>query len=129
MEISAPVGYVINETPTEFIVSSSPSSQLEYDLIGDSVTAWNTKVKTEVPVTKTWVGKELNEVTVRLYADGEEKESAVLTAGGEWKHVFGNLPKYDDQDGHEIEYTVTEDAIEEGVDRPRDGKGDRKPSG
>ena len=112
VEISAPVGYVINETPTEFIVSSSPSSQLEYDLIGDSVTAWNTKVKTEVPVTKTWVGKELNEVTVRLYADGEEKESAVLTAGGEWKHVFGNLPKYDDQDGHEIEYTVTEDAIE-----------------
>ena len=48
----------------------------------------------------------------RLYADGKETDSAVLTAGGEWKHVFVNLAKYDDQDGHEIEYTVTEDAIE-----------------
>ena len=200
VETEAPTGYELNETPTEFILSETPSSQMEYDLIGDSVTAWDTKVKTEIPVNKRWhgpagqsvtvllkagdqtiqtatlneennwqytftgidkydsdgevieykveeepldgytaeisgnpegytitntstetldipvekkwVGPAADSVTIRLLADGQEKESIVLTEEGEWKHIFNDLPKYDRNDGHEIEYTVQEDPLE-----------------
>lgn len=199
VETEAPTGYELNETPTEFILSETPSSQMEYDLIGDSVTAWDTKVKTEIPVNKRWhgpagqsvtvllkagdhtiqtatlneennwqytftgidkydsdgevieykveeepldgytaeisgnpegytitntstetldipvekkwVGPAADSVTIRLLADGQEKESIVLTEEGEWKHIFNDLPKYDRNDGHEIEYTISEDDI------------------
>ena len=68
--------------------------------------------KLDIPVLKVWVGKAAKQVTIRLMADGIETSSAVLTEESNWKHTFKDLPKYDDKDGHEIKYTVTEDAIE-----------------
>ena len=77
---------------------------------GFTVTNTNTE-KVNIPVTKTWVGKAADSVTVKLLADGVVKETATLNAAGNWKHTFANLPKYDANDGHEIVYTVKEDAI------------------
>uniref|UniRef100_UPI000481AE9C Cna B-type domain-containing protein n=1 Tax=Streptococcus castoreus TaxID=254786 RepID=UPI000481AE9C len=31
-----------------------------------------------------------------------------LTAATDWKHTFKDLPKYDEKDGHEITYTISE---------------------
>ena len=69
----------------------------------------NEKVK--VPVEKTWVGPKQSKVTVRLYADGVEKQKVELSKANNWKHEFENLPKYN-ADGSEIKYTVKEDAVE-----------------
>ena len=69
----------------------------------------NEKVK--VPVEKTWVGPKQSKVTVRLFADGVEKQKVELSAANNWKHEFENLPKYN-ADGSEIKYTVKEDAVE-----------------
>ena len=73
---------------------------------GFTVTNTNTE-KISVPVKKVWVGKEADSATIKLLADGTEKESITLTKDDNWEHTFSNLPKYAD-DGHEIEYTVDE---------------------
>ena len=38
-------------------------------------------------------------------ADGTEKDSVVITSENNWTHTFGDLPKYDENDNHEIEYS------------------------
>ena len=73
---------------------------------GFTVTNSNTE-KISVPVKKVWVGEEADSATIKLLADGTEKESVTLTKDDNWEHTFSNLPKYAD-DGHEIEYTVDE---------------------
>jgi len=73
---------------------------------GFTVTNTNTE-KISVPVKKVWVGKEAGSATIKLLADGTEKERVTLTKDDNWEHTFSNLPKYAD-DGHEIEYTVDE---------------------
>lgn len=67
--------------------------------------------KISVNVTKKWVGKEADSVTVKLLADNAEKQEATLTRDNNWKHEFKNLPKYDKDDGHEIIYTVKEENV------------------
>ena len=62
-----------------------------------------------IPVQKKWVGPSLDAVTIRLYADGKEKASAVLTESNGWKYSFSSLPVYDPCDGHLIVYIVKED--------------------
>ena len=51
-------------------------------------------------------------ITVRLLADGVEKANKTVTASDGWKWSFDGLAKYDQEDGHEIVYTLTEDAVE-----------------
>ena len=67
--------------------------------------------KTEVPVEKKWIGKAVDEIEVKLLANGQEVQSAKLNEANSWKHTFKDLPKYDDN-GKEIVYTVKEVAIE-----------------
>ena len=67
--------------------------------------------KTEVPVEKKWIGKAVNEIEVKLLANGQEVQTAKLNEANSWKHTFKDLPKYDDS-GKEITYTVKEVAIE-----------------
>ena len=67
--------------------------------------------KTEIPVEKKWIGKAVNEIEVKLLADGKEVQTAKLNEANSWKHTFKNLPKYD-ENGKEIVYTVKEVAIE-----------------
>ena len=76
-------------------------------------TVTNTNIeKTNVNVTKKWVGKAKDSVKVKLIADGTEKQEATLSAGTNWKHEFDNLPKYAETDGHKIVYTIKEVSID-----------------
>ena len=106
-ELTAPVGYQINENPTEFVLSDTPSSQLEYDLTGDTVTAWDTKIKTEVSVTKQWIGPAAESVTVHLKDGDRVVSTATLNEGNNWQYTFTGIDKFNDF-GEEIEYKVEE---------------------
>ena len=71
----------------------------------------------DIPVTKTWNdnnnhdGNRPESVTVRLYADGVEVDSHVLTAAEGWKYTFVDKPRYREDNKTEIVYTVNEDAV------------------
>lgn len=67
--------------------------------------------KTKVDVTKKWIGKEADKVEVKIYADGKEKDVKEITAKDNWKSSFENLPVYDIEDGHMIQYTIKETPI------------------
>lgn len=71
----------------------------------------------DIPVTKTWNdnnnqdGNRPESITVRLYADGVEVDSHVLTAAEGWTFTFVDKPRYQDDHRTEIVYTVNEDAV------------------
>ncbi|MSS14109.1 Cna B-type domain-containing protein [Lachnospiraceae bacterium Oil+RF-744-WCA-WT-11] len=70
----------------------------------------------EVSGGKTWDdnrnqdGKRPEKITVRLLADGEEKDARIVSEADGWRWNFGSLPKY--KDGVEIKYTIKEDAVD-----------------
>ena len=85
---------------------------------GNAITGFvitNTFSATEVSGTKTWNdnnnqdGMRPESITVRLYANGEEKTSKTVSAADNWSYSFTNLPKY--ADGEEIVYSVEEDSV------------------
>ena len=92
----------------------------------ERVTVVNTNAeKVEVKGTKVWEdggdqdGTRPKSVTVRLLADGVEAASKVVGDAGAsadnpnaWPFSFGDLAKYDPDDGHEIAYAMTEDPAE-----------------
>ncbi len=67
--------------------------------------------------TKTWDDVGNNDdyrpesITIRLLADGVEIKKVTVTEADGWAWSFTDLPKYTD-DGIEIRYTITEDAID-----------------
>ena len=71
----------------------------------------------DIPVTKTWNdnnnadGNRPASVTARLYADGVEVDSHVLTAAENWQFTFVEKPRYQEDNKTEIVYTVGEDAV------------------
>ncbi|MUV38128.1 Pheromone-processing carboxypeptidase KEX1 [Lentibacillus sp. JNUCC-1] len=75
-----------------------------------------TPEKTEVPVTKTWKdddnqdGTRSKAITVNLLANSKIVDTVVVTKTDNWKYTFTNLSKY--EAGEEIEYTITENAVE-----------------
>ena len=89
----------------------------ETSVDGFNITNTYTTETTEVKGSKTWNdadnqdGKRPESITVRLLANGEEKDSQTVTAdeNGNWTYSFEKLPKY--EAGKEILYTVTEDAV------------------
>ena len=103
--------------------------EIVYTVTEDAVEGYTTKVDgnnfinsykpetTEVSGTKTWNdaedqdGKRPESITVRLLANGIEKDSQTVKAdeAGSWTYKFTDLPKY--EAGEEIVYTVTEDAV------------------
>ena len=66
--------------------------------------------KVSIPVTKKWIGKEADSVTIHLLADGQEADSVTLTAESGWQHIFQDLEQY--KGGKEIIYSIREDAVE-----------------
>ena len=54
------------------------------------------------------------------YADGEEKQTAIVNAESNWTATFTNLPKYRDG-GIEIVYTVDEKVVSEGYTKTING--------
>ena len=71
----------------------------------------------DIPVTKTWNdnnnadGNRPASVTARLYADGVEVDSHVLTAAENWQFTLAEKPRYPEDNETEIVYTVGEDAV------------------
>ena len=71
----------------------------------------------DIPVTKTWNdngnkdGNRPAAITVRLYADGVEVDSHILTAGENWAYTFTEQPRYQEDNKTEIVYTVNEDTV------------------
>ena len=71
----------------------------------------------DIPVTKTWNdngnkdGNRPASITVRLYADGVEVDSYVLTAASNWTCVFTGKPRYQEDNKTEIVYSVDEDDV------------------
>ena len=53
------------------------------------------------------------EINIMLLADGEEAGSKTVTYDDDWKWEFAHLPKYDEETGREIVYTIIEDAVED----------------
>ena len=83
---------------------------------GDSTNGFivtNTNTETiDIPVIKNWVGAAKESVVVRLLADGAEVNSVELTEKTNWQHTFSDLPKYNQNTGEEINYSIKEDAVD-----------------
>ena len=68
--------------------------------------------KIDISVRVEWNATYYPPTTVNLMANGELKDTVTLRSAeiqqdlSEWRHVFRNLPKYDDN-GKEIEYSIT----------------------
>ena len=104
-------GVEIQYTVTEDPLAGYDSAVSGNMAAGFTVTNTNTE-KISIPVEKKWVGPEGASATVKLTADGVVKDTVTLTkAGNHWKHTFANLPRYDANDGHEIDYKVEETPV------------------
>ena len=101
-EKTAPSGYELNDTEYTLEVTSTG---------GALQTITDKPIKTDISVTKTWVGPKAGPVTVHLFANGTDTGTTLtLDDSNNWTGSFTNVRKYD-QNGTEIQYTVTEDAI------------------
>ena len=107
--------YNADGSEIKYTVKEDAVENYDTDITGNANAGFKIKnsnnEKVKVPVEKTWVGPKTSKVTVRLLADGKEKENAELSEANNWKHEFENLPKYN-PDGSEIKYTIKEDAVE-----------------
>ena len=64
--------------------------------------------KTSVSIEVNWIGEELlASVEVDLFANDKLINTATITSDSDWKYVFENLPKYNDE-GNLINYTVVQ---------------------
>ena len=118
--------YTVTENPVEHY------NALVAGNAKDGFTITNTHVPgvRNVEGYKLWVdgsdqdGVRPKSVTVRLLADGKEVAHKTLTAGDQginanvWEYSFKSVPVW--SDGHEIDYSVVEDAVE-GYDTSYDG--------
>ncbi|WP_311526105.1 Cna B-type domain-containing protein, partial [uncultured Parvimonas sp.] len=67
--------------------------------------------KISIPVEKKWIGKEKDEVVIRLLSNGVFDKELKLNRGNSWKGEFKDLPKTDNT-GKEINYTIEEVKVE-----------------
>ncbi len=101
-EKTAPSGYELNDTEYTLEVTSTG---------GALQTITDKPIKTDISVTKTWVGPKAGPVTVHLFANGTDTGTTLtLDDSNNWTGSFSNIRKYD-QSGTEIQYAVTEDAV------------------
>lgn len=86
---------------------------------GQVITMYNAKARVDVSGVKTWDddndadGVRPASITVNLLKDGIPFRSQAVTpdASGTWAYSFTGLLKYDPADGHEVVYSITEDAL------------------
>ncbi|SMC48009.1 Cna B-type domain-containing protein, partial [Aristaeella lactis] len=109
------IKYTVEEEPvehyeTEISINKGKNGNFEYD-----VTNTHVPENTEVSVKKVWEdagnqdGIRPDKVTVRLLADGTEKEAVELNEGNGWAYSWSELDKK--AGGKDIAYTVTEDEV------------------
>lgn len=103
------IEYTIQEAPVENYTSKITGS------MEDGFTVTNTNTETvSIPIEKHWIGPMTDSVDITLVKDEEDTENTlVLNAQNEWKDSFENLPKYDEKDGHLIDYKIKETAVKD----------------
>ena len=103
------IEYTIQEAPVENYTSKITGS------MEDGFTVTNTNTETvSISVEKHWIGPMTDSVDITLVKDEEDTENTlVLNAQNEWKDSFENLPKYDEKDGHLIDYKIKETAVKD----------------
>ena len=79
---------------------------------GEYIFTNTNKETVNIPVTKKWVGDPADNVRIKLTADNKVIDDVTLDASKDWSHTFTDLPVYDKDDGHKIEYDVQEDAVD-----------------
>ncbi|MDY2794216.1 Cna B-type domain-containing protein [Peptostreptococcus porci] len=109
--------YTSEGTEIKYTVKEDEQANYSSETTGsmkDGYTITNTNVeKISIPVTKTWVGKKADSVTVKLLADNNDTgKTLTLNEAEQWKGSFTDLLKYDGKDGHEIAYTIEEVKID-----------------
>lgn len=98
-----------------YTITEEPVADYASAVHGHSVTNHYTPETVTLSGSKTWMdqnnqdGKRPASITIRLLADGVEKDHKIITAADNWSWTFVNLPKY--EQGREIAYTIVEDAI------------------
>ncbi len=118
--------YLQLEEPIQFTIQKDTSGTLTLTLdsnsaasyAGNVLTVKNSKTKTSISGTKTWIdnnnqdGKRPESITVKLMNGETIVDTKEITpdAAGNWTYCFTNLPKYAD-DGTEIEYTISEENV------------------
>ncbi len=106
-----------NEITYRVVEETVPEYDTEYEISDNGVEIYNhhTPEKVSVEGSKTWNdeenqdGKRPSSITVRLFADGTEVTSKIVTANDNWKWSFTGLDKYNS--GTEIVYTISEDTV------------------
>ena len=107
----------------EIIYSLTETIPLDYtlqDTAGDHTTGFtltnkHTPGKVAVQVMIDWDdannqdGKRPEGVEIRIFADGTQVDSAVVTKADSWSHIFADLPQY--EGGKEITYTIAHDSV------------------
>ncbi len=106
-----------NGAEIEYTIEEEAVAGYTTTIDGYDITNTHTPNTVEVSVTKVWDdgddqdGKRPTSITINLYADGELVDYAAVTEADDWTVTFTDLPKY--EDGEEIEYTITENYIDE----------------
>ena len=112
-EYTFTVGFDYNETDTGKTLKPE-IKQTEY---ANATFAFTNKMETvNVAGRKTWNdandqdGVRPDSIIINLMKNGQVLQSKTVTAEDDWAWNFENLPKY--ENGNEINYTITEDAVE-----------------
>ena len=125
------VGYVVKQEDINAVLETEQNETISKDIINiATATDGKTTVEDEddmpvnpdvtINVNKNWQdndnqdGKRPEKITVELYRNNENEpvETVTIDARSDWKHVFSNLPKYD-EDKQEITYKVVEGTVPE----------------
>ena len=111
------IAYMVTEAEVTGVDASKYTTTVTGSA-AEGFTITNTNKETiDIQGSKTWDddenrdGARPDSITVRLHADGVEKDAKTVTADDNWTWSFEGLPKYDSTDGHEISYILTEDAV------------------
>ena len=103
-EKNKPFKYFIKESPIEgYAVKVSGDQKNGFMILNIP--------ETNLKIEKRWNGESASQVEIKLLADGIVKEKVKLTEAEQWTYYFEKLPKYDENDGHEIVYTIEEVAL------------------
>ena len=111
-------GEKIEYTWSEVKVDGYTLTDTKVDGFVTTITNTHKPATTEINVLKVWADddneskKRPENVSVSLLADGEEYQTVTLSMENEWKHIFSDLPVY--ENGKEILYTVQENNVPEG---------------
>lgn len=106
-EVAAPSHFIFDKDKTY------PFEIKESSEAGVLINATNSIEKTTLNLKKVWVGPETDQVTLNIYADGQDiHRQVVISKEYGWELLVTNLDKYH-LDGSLIHYTVEEIAVPE----------------